>query len=414
MVQEAGGRVTDFRGNSWKPNKGDLGSLTGKLQARKDDNRWLTMHGDARETEEVDMENLSSYSFEIGPIRPPSEGGSYSLLIRATRNCPWNRCKFCYGIPYNREKFQLRVVEDIKKDIQAAKAISDGIKRVSWQLGYAGQINDIVGTTIIRSSPNLRVNHSFVTVFNWLDSGGRTAFLQDADSLIMRTPDLIEVIKYLKETFPSLERITSYARAKTIYRKTPEELKSIKLAGLNRLHVGLETGDDELLEYINKGVTAEQHIMAGKKAKEAGFEFSVYVMPGLGGRARMQQHAKNTAGVLNEINPDYIRLRPFVPRPNTPLFDEYETGNFQLSSPHERLRELRTMIEALTVTSRICFDHMMNAWRKESGELLFKQDYEGYKFSEEKGRVLELTEEGLRVNESMHIDAKDLVAMSHL
>jgi len=360
------------------------------------------------------MNKLSTYSFEIGAIRPPSEGGSYSLLIRVTRNCPWSRCKFCYGTPYNREKFQLRSVEDIKKDIQVVKAISDEIKQVSWQLGYAGQINNVVGSTIIQRDPGLSGIHSFVTVSNWLSSGGRTAFLQDADSLIMRTPDLVEVIKYLKETFPSLERITSYARAKTVYRKTMEELKDIRTAGLNRLHVGLESGDDELLKLIDKGVTAEQHIIAGRKAKEAGFEFSAYVMPGLGGPTRSEQHAKNTARVLNEINPHYIRLRPFVPRPNTPLFDEYQRGELLISSPHERLRELKTMIEALTVTSRLCFDHMMNAWRKESGELLFTQDYEGYKFPEEKGEVLELIEEGLRVSESLHIDAKDMVAMPHL
>jgi len=360
------------------------------------------------------MKKLSTYSFEIGAIRPPSEGGSYSLLIRVTRNCPWSRCKFCYGTPYNREKFQLRAVDDIKKDIQAAKAISDEIKQVTWQLGYAGQINNVVGSTMIQRDPDLGESHSFVTVFNWLKSGGRTAFLQDADSLSMRTPELIEVINYLKEIFPSLERITSYARAKTIYRKTLEELKGIRAAGLNRLHVGLESGDDELLKHIDKGVTAEQHIIAGRKAKEAGFEFSAYVMPGLGGRSISEQHAENTARVLNEINPHYIRLRPFVPRPNTPLFDEYQMGDFQISSPYERLRELKTMIEALTVTSRVCFDHMMNAWRKESGELLFTQDYEGYKFPEEKGRVLELIEEGLRVSESMHIDAKEMVAMPHL
>ena len=360
------------------------------------------------------METLSAYSFEIGPIRPPSEGGSNSLLIRITRNCPWSRCKFCYGSPYERQKFQLRSVEEITKDIEAAKAISEEIKRVSWQLGCAGKVNDIVGATIIRSNPSLNTNHSFIMVFNWLGSGARTAFLQDADSLIMRTPDLIEVIKYLKETFPGLERITSYARAKTIYRKTLEELKGIRAAGLNRLHVGLESGDDELLEHIDKGVTAEQNIIAGRKAKETGFEFSAYVMPGLGGPSRSEQHAKNTARVLNEINPHYIRFRPFVPRPNTPLFDEYQSGKLQISSPHERLRELKIMIEALTVTSRVCFDHMMNAWRKESGELLFTQDYEGYKFPEEKERVLELIEEGLRVSESLHIDAKDMVAMPHL
>ena len=360
------------------------------------------------------MEKLSSYSFEIGTIRPPSEGGSCSLLVRITRNCPWSRCKFCYGTLYNSEKFQLRTVEEIKKDIQAAKAISNGIKEESWQLGYTGEINNAVGAAIIQRDPSLRASHSFIMVFNWLGAGGRTAFLQDADSLIMRTAGLIEVIRYLKDVFPTLERITSYARAKTIYRKTMEELKSIRSVGLNRLHVGLETGDDELLRYIDKGVTAEQHIVAGRKAREAGFELSAYVMPGLGGRVMSGQHAKNTARVLNEINPDYIRLRPFVPRRDTPLFDEYERGEFQLTSPHERLREIQTMVEALTVTSRLCFDHMMNSWRKESGELLFTQDYEGYKFPEEKEMVLALIREGLQISESMHIDARDMVAMLHL
>jgi radical SAM superfamily enzyme YgiQ (UPF0313 family) len=360
------------------------------------------------------MKQLSAYSFEIGAIRPPSEGGSNSLLIRVTRNCPWSRCKFCYATFYNREKFQLRPVEDIKKDIQAVKAISDEIQEVSRQLGYDGQTNNGVGSTIIRREPNLSQSHSFISVFNWLSSGGHTVFLQDADSLIMRTPELVEVINFLKETFPSIERITSYARSMTIYRKTLEELKEIRAAGLNRLHIGLETGDDELLKYVDKGVTAEQHILAGRKAKEAGFEFSAYVMPGLGGRAFSEQHAKNSARVLNEIDPHYIRLRPFVPRTGTPLFDEYKRGDFQITSPYERLRELKTMVGALTVTSRLCFDHMMNGWRKESGELLFIQDYEGYQFPEKKSRVLELIEEGLRGSESRHIDARDMVALEYL
>ena len=357
------------------------------------------------------MRELSGYSFEIGAIRPPSEGGSYSLLLRVTRNCPWSRCKFCYGTPYNREKFQLRTVEEIKQDIQAVKAISDELKQVSRQLGYAGQINSAVGARILEREPELRRSYSFLTVFEWLSAGGGTVFLQDADSLIMRTPDLIEVVRYLKETFPSVQRITSYARTKTICHKSLRELSDIRAAGLNRLHVGLESGDDDLLRHYDKGVTAEEHILAGRKAKEAGFEFSAYVMPGLGGRAKAEQHAKNTARVLNEIDPHYIRLRPFVPRPNTPAFDEYQRGDFQLSSPHELLRELRTMITALTVTSRLCFDHMRNAWYEKSGRLLFTQDYEGYKLPEEKERVLQLIEEGLRVREWMHVHARDMVAI---
>lgn len=360
------------------------------------------------------MKRLSASSFEIGAIRPPSEGGSNSLLLRITRNCPWSRCKFCYATFYNREKFQLRSVEEIKLDIQAVKAISDEIQEVSSQLGYAGQLNNHVGATIVEREPELNQSYCFITVFNWLACGGRTVFLQDADSLIMRTPGLVEVIKYLKETFPSIERITSYARSLTICHKTPAELKEIRAAGLNRLHVGLETGDEELLKYTDKGVTAEKHILAGKKAKEAGFEFSVYVMPGLGGRTFSEQHAKNTARVLNEIDPHYIRLRPFVPRENTPLFDACKSGELQITSPHERLREIKTMIEALTVSSHLCFDHLMNGWRKESGQLLFTQDYEGYQFPEEKNRVLELIEEGLGISESLHIDARKMGAMRHL
>ena len=97
-------------------------------------------------------------------------------------------------------------------------------------------------------------------VFNWLRSGAKRAFLQDANSLIMRTHNLIEVIKHLKQTFSSLERITSYARAKTLSQKTVKELKELRKAGLSRLHVGLETGDDELLKNVTKGVTSEEHI----------------------------------------------------------------------------------------------------------------------------------------------------------
>ena len=357
---------------------------------------------------------LNTCSFEIGAIRPPSEGGSSSLLIRLTRNCPWSRCTFCYATVYNREKFQLRTVEEIKKDIRAASTISDEIRRISNQLGYGGRINNAVENAVLRNEPGLAHNPGFWVVFNWLASGGHTAFLQDADSLIMRTPDLCEVISYLRETFPDLQRITSYARAATISRKSPEEMKSIRNAGLSRLHVGLETGDDELLRHIDKGVTAERHIKAGRMAKEAGFEYSAYIMPGLGGSGKSEQHARNTAGVLNEINPHYIRSRPFVPRQGTPLFEEYRSGEFRLSSPHERLQELRMLIEPLTVTSRLCFDHMMNGWRSESGHPLFRRDYEGYRFPEEKPIVLDLIEEGLRMDESWHISALDLMSVPRL
>jgi radical SAM superfamily enzyme YgiQ (UPF0313 family) len=352
--------------------------------------------------------------FEIGPIRPPSEGGGNSLLVRFTRNCPWSRCRFCAGSLYDQAKFELRSIDEIKKDIDAVKKIADNIKSVSWQAGRGGKVDEVVGTAIVRSRPELQSDHCFVTVFNWMYSGAQTAFIQDADSLIMRTPDLKEAITYLKTTFPTLERITSYARAKTIYRKTPEEMQQLKSCGLDRLHVGLETGDDELLKIVDKGITAEQHIAAGKKVMAAGMELSLYIMPDLGGRKYSEQHARNTARVLNAINPNYIRSRPFIPRPPTPMFDDYEAGIFQVSSPHERLRELKTLVEGLEITSHLCFDHLGNSWNGENGRPLFRRDYEGYKFPEEKQLVLDLIEEGLQLDESRHTHVRVLMGLSRL
>lgn len=241
-------------------------------------------------------------------------------------------------------------------------------------------------------------------------------FLQDADTPVMPTGQLVEVIGYLKETFPSIERVTSYVRSKTITRKKPEELNELHQIGLSRLHIGLETGDDELLNEVSKGVTAEEHILAGKKALEAGFELSVYVMPGLGGKSRWVQHAENTARVLNEINPHFIRLRPFVPRPNTPILETYQKGEQELTSPHERLQEIKLMIEHLQVTSKVCFDHNLNSsyWSGNSLVPLLKQDYDGYKFPEEKEIVLGLINKGLLMDETAFVAINDMMSRAHL
>jgi radical SAM superfamily enzyme YgiQ (UPF0313 family) len=364
----------------------------------------------------MSMDRIDEYSFEVGPIRPPSEGGSHSLLLRPTRNCSWGRCKFCYGLIYDRQKLQIRSVEDIKKDIDSAKAIADGIRAVSWQMGQGGAVNRSVGAAIVRGNPQLNSHHCFVLVFNWLAAGARTAFLQDANSLIMRTRDLLEVLTYLEQQLPTLERVTSYARAKTIARKSLEELKELRGAGLSRLHVGLESGDDDVLRYVDKGVTAQEQIAGGKKAKEAGFELSEYVMPDLGGRSMSDQHARHTARVLNEIDPDFIRMRPFAVGPTVPLYDDYQNGTLELSSPHERLREMKTLIENLNVTSRVCFDHFLNSWYEDAArqDTLFTQDYNGYKFPEEKDEVLELIEKGLKLDESIHINVKDMIGLRSL
>ena len=357
-------------------------------------------------------EKIVNLSFAVGVYRPPSEGGSASLLLRITENCPWNKCTFCEM--YKGHPFVYRSVEDINADIDTVKAISDELTAVSVKMGQGGRITREVGMAIVRADPSLNNNYCFITVFNWLLSGGKTAFLQDADSMIMRPHEIIEVLKHLRGTLKTLTRVTSYTRSKTLAQRKPEELKAIREAGLDRLHVGLETGDDELLGLVRKGVTNAEQIDGGKKAMAAGFQLSEYWMPGLGGSERWRQHAENTARALTAINPNYIRSRPFVPRCGTPIFEDYEQGRLRLTSPHERLEELGVMIEGLNVTSRVCFDHNMNSWTNKHGGLLFHQDYEGYKFPEEKPFVLELIREGLALDESRHIDVKDLIAMRSL
>ena len=364
-----------------------------------------------------ELERLKEYSFEMGPIRPTAEGGSHSLLIRATRNCPWSLCKFCYGIPYNREKFQLRSVEDIRRDIDAAKAIADCIQSIAMKLAGLDWAARLLDTYSLYDKEFQELNHdemtnfqSIITVFNWLYSGGTSVFLQDADTLIMPTKDLLEVSDYLKRTFPSIEKMTSYARSKTIVHKTTEEMRALRQAGLTRLYVGLESGDDDILRHVRKGVTGDEHIIAGKKVKEAGFQLSEFCVVGLGGKSRSDKNAENTARVLNEINPDYVRIRRYVPRAGSPLLEEWKNGAFQLLSPHEELREIQMMIKDLDVTSRVCFDHYIDPAYRIGSRLLwiFKQDHDGYKFPEEKAAVLSLAEEGLKIDESLYVRAEEL------
>lgn len=332
------------------------------------------------------------YRFETGIYRPPSEGGSYSLLVRFTRNCPWNRCEFC--AMYKTEKFQVRSVQEIKQDIDAIAALCGDLTRG----GRAGGVTHESVVELIGRHPELNYHQGFAMVYHWLLSGGKTAFVQDANSLIMPTKDLVEALRYLRATFASVQRVTSYARSRTLSQKKPEELTAIRQAGLDRLHVGLESGDDDLLKKVKKGVSAEGHIDGGRKAMAAGFQLSEYWMPGLGGRSLWRQHALNTARVLNAIGPHYIRSRPFYTIPNTPMWESARRGDFEMLTPREQLQELKCMIEALDVSSRVCFDHAGNYWTDRRGNLLFTHSYEGYQFPAEKQVVLDRIEEGLQAD----------------
>lgn len=307
--------------------------------------------------------NEKNLTFEQGPIRPPSE--ARSLLLRLTRNCPWNQCLFCPV--YKNAKFSLRTVAEIKKDIEIAGDIRDDIKALSLKLGQGGEINDQVISSIFGQSG---YSESYRSVAVWLYYNTGSCFLQDADNMIMKTKDLVEVLEFLKEKFPEITRVTTYSRSRTIVRKSAESMKQIREAGLNRIHVGLESGYDPVLKLVKKGVTGAQHIEAGRKVVGAGIELSEYFMPGLGGQEMWREHAVETARVLNQINPHFIRLRSLrVPR-HIPLHKKLEDGSFTMQTDDMVAEEIKVFIENLEgIDSIIASDHIMNLLEEVSGKL---------------------------------------------
>jgi histone acetyltransferase (RNA polymerase elongator complex component) len=295
---------------------------------------------------------------ELGPIRPPSEASS--LLLRVTRNCPWNRCKFCHI--YKGKRFELRPVEDIKQDILTVKVIQDRLKEAAAKAGGME-----AAAAAMLNSP---FSETHFNVALWLYHGGTSAFLQDANTLIMPTKDLVEVIKFLKKTLPSITRITSYGRSKTAAQKKLEELKALREAGLDRLHIGLESGYDPILEYMDKGVTAAEHIIGGKKIVKAGISLSEYVLLGLGGKKLWREHATETARVLNEIHgADFIRARTLTIKEGMPLFDEVKEGKFVRATDEEIVAEEKLLIENLNCKSYFISDHITNLLQEIEGQL---------------------------------------------
>ena len=299
-------------------------------------------------------------SFELGPFRPPSE--AYSLLIRATRNCPWNRCRFC-GM-YKGNRFELRPVEEIKQDIQTMKSVRDRITELAWRSGYGSRVREVAASVLNRPP-----SQSFYNIALWLYGGGEYAFLQDANSLIMRTNELTEVLRFLRETFPGINRITSYGRSKTAAKKTVEELVEIQQAGLTRLHIGLESGYDRLLQYVDKGVTAAEHITGGRKVVESGISLSEYVILGMGGKGMWREHAMETARVLSEISPNFIRVRTLSVHRGLPMYEDVENGSFVRMTDEEILEEEKLLIEHLECNSNYVSDHIANLLQEIEGRL---------------------------------------------
>ena len=283
-------------------------------------------------------------------IRPPSEWKSYFLPL--TSGCSNNTCTFC---GYFGSKLQMRDIEGVRKEIDALAAL------VSCGLSIPG----------VEISP-----------LDYWD--GKRVFLQDADALVYPFPKLKEILEYLNEKFPNLERIAAYATPQDLLRRDVAELDTLKELKLGILYTGLESGSDEVLQRVDKGLNSSQIIEAARKAKEAGIIMSITVILGLAGIEGSEKHVEDTARVLSEIDPEYAGALTLTLIPGTPLYEEWKEGNFHLISPFQSLEELKTIIERSNFTN--CFFSSMHASNYQAIRGRLPQDKEG--MIEELGYVL--------------------------
>ncbi len=306
--------------------------------------------------------NLPYEGIEQGPIRPPSEADS--LCLRITRNCHWNRCTFCPV--YKGETFSLRPVEDVIQDIDIIFKHTETLRALTEDTGRLPV--EVIRKLRYGLEPAEQLG--FRVALNWFLTGMESVFLQDANSLIIKPVNLLKILNHLKRRFPQIRRITSYARSQTVAKLKDSDLQAIHEAGLNRLHIGFESGSDRVLTRVNKGATKALHIVAGNKAKAAGMELSEYYMPGLGGQDLSQEHALESADALNQINPDFIRIRSLSIPPQTPLSEEYQAGRFKKCTNVMMVAEIVLFLETLqNITSTITSDHFLNLFSEVEGRL---------------------------------------------
>jgi len=300
--------------------------------------------------------------FELGPIRPPSE--VESLMLRVTRNCPWNNCTFC-GL-YKDTKFSVRSKDQVFRDIDLIKECVDLFLASSelpvpeQQAKLSAFLDTLQGTD----------KWAFHTARSWIENRMESVFLQDANTLVIKPNDLVEILNHLKKQFPHEKRITSYARSQTITRISDEDLKRIADAGLNRIHIGMESANDQILEIIKKGATKEIHIEGGQKVIRAGIQLSEYFMPGLGGATLSRENALDSADALNQIKPDFIRMRTLAVKKGLQLYDTYQEGVLMRATDIQVAQELLLFIESLEqMNSTIKSDHIINLLPEVEGNL---------------------------------------------
>lgn len=236
--------------------------------------------------------------YEGTVYRPPSEASS--LIIQLTIGCARNTCTFC--AMYKDKTFRVRDLQEVVEDLEMARKYYQRIKV-------------------------------------------KRIFLADGDALIVKTADLLYILDKCKEYFPEVERISVYGAPKDIIHKTPEELKQLKDAGLDMVYMGLESGDDQVLKEVKKGVTAAEMIEAGQKVRAAGMILSMTIISGLGGKKLMREHALNSAKVISAIKPEYVGFLTLLIEPGTPMYEQYKAGELDLLTPEEALDETQLFIE---------------------------------------------------------------------
>ena len=245
-------------------------------------------------------------NYEGAIYRPPSE--ARSLIIQATIGCSHNKCRFC-GM-YKDKKFRIRALDEIKKDITDAKSIYKSVYRL---------------------------------------------FIADGNALAMSTPDLLVILKHISFTFPDCERVGIYATPKDILRKSVTDLESLKNSGLGVIYLGIESGNPEVLKRVEKGATREEIIAAGKKIMGTDIKLSVTVISGLGGHLLSNEHAIDSATLVNAISPDYLGILTLMIEEGAPIKEDIRNGSFTLLSPNEVLKELLIFLENINLKGPTLF-----------------------------------------------------------
>ncbi|MDD2338094.1 MAG: radical SAM protein [Geobacteraceae bacterium] len=315
----------------------------------------------------------------MGPV-----GEGESLILRVSSNCPWNQCLFCPF--YKGRTFSIRTLPEIEADITVVLRTYESLEKTSWDMGFGGSVNRAVIDKQIKLSPVVygkyplevteaqwKAFRTLSNVANWMTHGARNVFLQDANALSMKPADLLHILHYLRKTFPSVEHISCYARSLTCDKLTLEGLKELHDAGLSWCYVGIESGCDDVLRYMKKGVSKKEHISGCRKLIDAGICVAAFVMPGLAGAEKRfaDRHIQETIRVLNEIRPTEVRVRSLAVLEGSPLYKKWKAGDFTPPTEDQNVEELRRLIEgikfdcsfetlqltnALTLSGQLCAD----------------------------------------------------------